>query len=171
MSKSYAVALIAALGAVGVPQGYAAARSTAASTPAAVSGAGVQTNVAFAFQASFFVPCANGGLGEYVALEGLMHQLYQVTTDAQGYAHVKIQQQPQGVSGIGQTTGDRYRGTGVTEQVMNTRFGSEESFVNIVNIIGQGPGNNFQLHQHVHVSVGADGQISADHSSLSITCQ
>lgn len=171
MSKTYAVALIAALGAVGAPQGYAAARSTAAVTPAAVTDAGVETNVDRVFQTSFYVPCANGGTGEIVTLAGLIHEVYNVTTDGGGYAHVMMHSQPMGVSGTGTTSGYRYRGTGVTQEVMNTRFGTQLSLENIINIIGPGPGNNFMMHQTVHMSVSADGTVSADRSSTTFVCQ
>src|SRR5260370_12703482 len=60
-----------------------------------------------------FVPCAAGGAGELVDLSGPLHTLITVTlngNNVSGTAHF----QPQGLSGTGETTGDKYQPTGVT---------------------------------------------------------
>jgi len=60
--------------------------------------------------------------------------------------HVKVHFQPQGISGIGQTTGDKYQATGVTQDEFGGSFANgqfEETSVNNFRIIGQGNGNNY----------------------------
>jgi hypothetical protein len=47
-----------------------------------------------------------------------------------GGVHAAAHFQPQGISGIGQTTGEKYQGTGVTQDEFNARIGVEETFVN-----------------------------------------
>src|SRR5436189_5792860 len=61
-----------------------------------------------------FVPCAAGGAGELVDLSGPLHTLITLTisgNNVSGTAHF----QPQGLSGSGETTGDKYHATGATK--------------------------------------------------------
>src|SRR5256885_5047151 len=61
-----------------------------------------------------FVPCAAGGAGELVGLNGPLHTLITVTINGKnvsGTAHF----QPQGPSGTGGTTGDKDQATGVNK--------------------------------------------------------
>src|SRR5512135_867937 len=102
----------------------------------------------FPISISVFVPCANGGAGEVVNLSGDLHDLFHITYDGQGGVHVKVQDNPQGISGVGLTTGDKYQGTGVTETEFNVKVGEEYTSVNNFRIIGQGPGNNFLVHDN-----------------------
>jgi hypothetical protein len=70
-------------------------------------------NVKIDFFFTPFVPCADGGAGELVELSGPLHMLFHVTEDANGGIHVKSHVQPQGISGVGMSTGTKYQGTGV----------------------------------------------------------
>jgi hypothetical protein len=120
------------------------------------------------------VPCANGGLGEDVQLNGMLHELISFEINgntASGKAHF----QPQGVSGVGLTTGAKYRGTGVTQErfkepVASDGSASTFSFVNNFRIIGQGPGNNLLFHDVVHVTVNANGDVTAEVELHKIDC-
>src|SRR5215216_4074451 len=63
---------------------------------------------------SVFIPCANAGAGEFVVLTGTLHVLTTFTingNNVRGKSHF----QPQGISGVGLTTGDKYHATGVTQ--------------------------------------------------------
>ena len=51
------------------------------------------------------VPCANGGAGEQVDLSGSLHELFHVTVDDSGAVHVTSHDNPQGINGVGETTG------------------------------------------------------------------
>jgi hypothetical protein len=64
---------------------------------------------------SIFVPCALGGVGEIIDISGPLHTLISITINGNsvsGYFHF----QPQGISGTGETTGDKYDGTGPTSR-------------------------------------------------------
>src|SRR5438034_7214507 len=107
--------------------------------------AAVSTNISSPFSLTVFVPCANAGAGENVDFSGDLHSLITVTINGDhvsGDAHF----QPQGVSGTGATTGDKYQSTGVTKDtsfsVSLTNGQAQQAFVNNFRIIGQGPGNN-----------------------------
>jgi hypothetical protein len=60
---------------------------------------------------SVFVPCAAGGAGELVDLSGPLHTLITFTINGNNVSG-KTHFQPQGIRGIGETTGDKYQATG-----------------------------------------------------------
>jgi len=131
-------------------------------------------NVRVPINISVFIPCAAGGAGESVELSGTLHLLFEITVDSNGGVHMKTHAQPQGVRGVGLTTGDKYQGTGVTQDHSN--FGSDGlpvtfTFVDNFRIIGQGPGNNFLVHQTFHVTVNANGKVTADVDNFSVECK
>jgi hypothetical protein len=110
-----------------------------------------------------FVSCANGGAGEEVAVSGNLHVLTHTTLLESGKVTAKSHFQPQGVAGVGAETGDIYRATGVTQDmvVLNGNPPLSTTFVNNFRIIGPGPGNNFTAHQVVHITVNAKGEVTA----------
>ncbi len=118
-----------------------------------------------------FVPCANGGSGELVYLAGSLHVLYHITLNDRGGYHAKSLAEPQGVSGVGLTTGDRYVGTGVTQDQFNGTVGYEFTYINNFRIIGQGKGNNFLVHETYHVTVNANGEVTAYVDNFSVGCR
>jgi hypothetical protein len=137
-------------------------RSTSAQATA------ITENLQFPIVFDVFVPCANGGAGETVSLSGTLHEVFHITFDVNGGVHVKIHDQPQGISGFGQASGAKYQATGVTQQQSNT---NPFTFVNNFRIIGQGPGNNFLVHQVFHVTVNANGAVTALFDRPSIECR
>ena len=121
-----------------------------------------------------FVPCAAGGAGELVDLSGPLHTLITLTingNNVSGTAHF----QPQGLSGTGETTGDKYQATGVTKdtsfKVSFQNGQAQQTFVNNFRIIGTGPGNNFLVHEVAHITFNADGTLTVFHDSFSIDCK
>jgi hypothetical protein len=142
----------------------AAAQTGASATPFTQS-------TRFPIDIFVFVPCANGGAGEDIELSGTLHDLFHVASDGAGGFHVRTLDNPQGVSGTGLTTGVKYQGTGVTQDQFNAKAGFEETFVNNFRIIGQGPGNNLLVHDNFHVTLNANGEITASHDNFSVTCK
>jgi hypothetical protein len=118
-----------------------------------------------------FIPCADDGAGEVVTLSGNLHIVLRFTQSKRGGIHAGFHFQPQGVSGVGETTGDRYQGTGVTQGQFNATVGVEETFVNNFRIIGQGPGNNFLVHEVFHITFNANGTITALVDRFSVDCR
>jgi hypothetical protein len=135
--------------------------------------AAVQVNSGQTISLSVFVPCAAGGAGELVDLSGTLHTLITFAANKNnvaGYLH----SQPQGISGVGETTGDKYQATGVTLEsfggsLQNGQF--NQTFVNNFRIIGQGPGNNFLVHETVHITVNANGSVTVFHDDFSAACK
>jgi hypothetical protein len=142
-------------------------------TLASGANAAVQVNDRTNINLTVFVPCAAGGAGEVVDISGPLHTLVSFTmndNNVSGYFHF----QPQGVSGTGETTGDKYQATGVTEQSFKTSLQNGQTnltFVNNFRIIGQGPGNNFLVHETLHLNFNADGTLTVSHDNFSIDCK
>jgi hypothetical protein len=135
--------------------------------------AAVEENTSFDVLLSAFVPCANGGAGEIVDLEGPLHVLVSFTINnnhVNGNSHF----QPQGISGTGETTGDTYHAVGVTQDhfegsLVNGQF--NENFVNNFRIVGQGPGNNFSIHENFHITINANGELTSFHDNFVVDCK
>jgi len=133
--------------------------------------AAVTTNVKVPVDIPVFIPCAVGGTGELVVLQGNLHVLLRFTMSASGTVHAAVHFQPQGISGVGQVTGDKYQGTGVTQDEFNATVGEEETLINNFRIIGQGNGNNFLVHQTFHITINANGTVTAFVNMLSVDCR
>ena len=118
-----------------------------------------------------FVPCAAGGAGELVELTGNLHDVFHVTFTPSGGFRLSASDNPQGISGIGFTTGAKYQGTGMTRFNFGGRVGLEETDVNNFRIIGQGPGNNFLVHDNFHITINANGTVTSFHDNFSVECK
>ena len=132
----------------------------------------VTTNEIVPFSTDVFIPCANGGAGEIVHLEGPLHIVTQTTVNGNNFSS-KEHFQPQGVSGVGSVTGDKYNAVGVTQQQSGGSFvngQAETTFINNFRIIGQGPNNNYQVHTNIHQTVNANGTLTSDVSNTSVDC-
>ena len=133
-----------------------------------------QVNDSTDINLTVFVPCAAGGAGELVDLSGPLHTLITFTingNNVSGMAHF----QPQGLSGTGETTGDKYQATGVTKDTsfkLSLQNGqANQTFVNNFRIIGSGAGNNFLVHEEAHITFNANGTVTVFHDNLSIECK
>jgi hypothetical protein len=120
------------------------------------------------------IPCANGGVGELVSGDILLHVLFTSTVNRNTMSGKFHFQPTQGSTLVGETTGDVYRATGVTQgtfsgPMTNGRY--TETFVNNFRIIGPGPGNNFLVHEVFHVTINANGETTIERESLSVDCK
>jgi hypothetical protein len=119
------------------------------------------------------IPCADGGTGEVVDLSGPLHTLMSFTmngNNVSGYYHF----QPQGISGIGETTGVKYQATGITQESFKNSLQNgqaNDTYVNNFRIIGQGPGNNFLVHETLHFTINANGTMTVFHDNFSVDCK
>ncbi len=136
--------------------------------------AAVTNNITFPFATTVFVPCANNGAGEVVALSGNLHDTSIVTVSNGDMVIIKSRMQMQDVGGVGQTTGDKYRASGATQTGMQfegiNHFPFVFSFSNNFRVVGQGPGNNFTLHAIVHSTINANGALTSTMDRASTDC-
>jgi hypothetical protein len=82
--------------------------------------------------------------------------------------------QPQEIVGVGETTGVKYQATGITQESFKGPFQNGQihfTYVNNFRIIGQGPGNNYLVHENEHFIINADGTVTVFHDNFSIVCQ
>ncbi len=117
-----------------------------------------------------FVPCANGGAGENVHFTGTVHFGFGFTLDRNGISHVHGHFNNHGVTGVGETTGIRYQGTSVTQNVTKGD-GSNNTLVTRGGFIGQGPGNDFVYRQVFHITVSAIGVVTALVDKTTVECR
>ena len=139
----------------------------------ATANGAVQVNDKTDISLTVFIPCAAGGTGEIVDLSGPLHTLISFTINGRNVSG-KFHFQPQGISGTGETTGDKYQATGVTQESFKTSLQNGQAnltFVNNFRIIGQGSGNNFLVHENLHINVNANGTLTVFHDNFSIDCR
>jgi hypothetical protein len=125
----------------------------------------------FPIDLDVFVPCAAGGAGEEVLLSGTLHDLFSITANSAGGFRVKQLDNPQGISGTGLTTGDKYQATGMTTSIFTVKTGSTDTYVNRFLIRGQGTDNDFLVRETFHVTVNANGELTAYVDNFSIECK
>ena len=133
----------------------------------------ITTNDFVPFAQINLVPCADGGAGELVLIQGTLHIQQHITIN-NNRATVKSHFQPQGADGVGLSTGDSYNATGVTQEVDTlplTNGAAEFTFINNFRLIGQGPNNNLLVHQTVHTTVNADGTVTSVVDNTSVECR
>jgi hypothetical protein len=138
-----------------------------------VAQAAVTTNDTQTIPFAEFIPCANGGAGEVVSGTIRLHTLITSTVNGSKVSG-KTHFQPQGGSLVGETTGDAYRPTGVTQDTFNGSLQNgvyTQTFVNNFRIIGQGPGNNFLVHESFHLTINANGVTTVTHDNVSEDCK
>jgi hypothetical protein len=117
-------------------------------------------------------PCAGGRFGEIVVFTGDQHLVFYESSTANGHLNTKIHWNAENVTGIGQYTGFAYRATGVTQDhtISSPALPYEYTMVNDYQIIGQGQATNMDLHETVHMTVNANGSVTAWVSDYNFSC-
>jgi hypothetical protein len=59
----------------------------------------------------------------------------------------------------------------VTQYQDNGKVGYEYTYVNNFRIIGQGPGNNYLIHNNFHYTINANGELTAWVDNFSAECK
>lgn len=114
------------------------------------------------------------GDGETIRLNGTIHIQGQVTYAANGVGHFSSEQNMQGVSGVGLTTGTTYQFVDSRPQNTNDHQtnpnGKETTFVINTRIIGQGPDNNLLDHETYHLGYNANGELTVILDKITFDC-
>lgn len=82
--------------------------------------------------------------------------------------------QPAGSDLVGSVTGDAYQATGVTQSPFHGSLQNglyTTTFINNFRLIGQGPGNNYLVHETFHLTFNAKGDVTVDHDLFSVDCR
>jgi len=123
-------------------------------------------NLIVPFVADVLIPSS----GEVVHLEGKLHIVLTSVVDGDGGLHISGHFQPQGVKGVG-SLGNSYVAVGITRSNFNIRppFPNEQTYVNDFYIIGQAKADSFKVHQTIHITVNANGEVTATVDNTRIT--
>jgi hypothetical protein len=144
-------------------------------TPTVVTAslAGDRVNLTIPTQFHAQNPCAGGRFGEIVVFQGDQHLVFFQSSTANGRLNTKVQWNAEGVTGIGQYTGFAYRATGVTQEhtVSGAPLPYSETMINNYHIVGQGQATNMDLHETVHITVNANGEVSAWVTDYNFSCK
>ena len=167
------IAIVLALGIVGstVVNAFVMSATPAYAAAAAAAAQPVTRVEEIPVDETLFVPCAADGAGEEVHLTGKLHHLVHFIINSTGGVHFKFHSSDQGITGTGLTTGDKYQRTGATNSEFNAKVGEQSTVVDSFNIIGQGNGNNFLLHVTLHITVNANGTVTAEVFDFSVECK
>jgi hypothetical protein len=144
-----------------------------AASPAHAAAYSYTDTFKYSFGWGFYVDCANDGLGEFVNLEGTVNQVYHVTYSEGGTVNIVSRTNTQGLRGTGETTGDKYQGLLIQQYHLNIGqnglpyvYTSSDRY----RFTGQGPGNNFTLELRQHVTINANGDVTATVDDYEVTC-
>ncbi len=123
--------------------------------------------------AILFIPCANGGTGENVHLTGTIHILIHTTLNGNNFT-TKYHFQPQGIKGIGETTGNKYVGSGVTQEEIKGSLNNGkyiDTYINNFKLIGKGTAENYRVHDNMHVTINSNAETTASVDNFVSDCE
>ena len=114
-----------------------------------------------------FNPCTV----ENVDLSGNLHLLIHVNSDGNGGFHLKLHANAQGISGVGQSSGNKYQGTGAANLQFNAKKGVVVTAVLNANLISKGSADNASLHVTLHLTVNANNNVTATVVNVNAKCK
>lgn len=120
-----------------------------------------------------WLPCANGGVGEWVNVEGTIHELIHVTQDENGGLVFEDQINPQEMVGIGAETGDVYHVTGNEIFFYHSNPGMipfEGNFQTTLHMVGLGTGADAWFRIHYHITINANGDFVTEVVQIEYVC-
>jgi hypothetical protein len=134
----------------------------------ATSSAAVIQNVTVPLNQTVFNPCT----GDLIAFTGNIHLMFAKTADASGGFHFHADVNVSGVTGVGVPSGITYHGVGGDWFEFNASppFPVEFTFTNVFGLISTGSSPNFVVTETFHMTVNADGTMTANVARFSITC-
>ncbi len=110
--------------------------------------------------------------GEAIHLSGTLLAKFSFTETPRGNVQIGFHFNPQGITGVGLTSGATYHATGVTRGTTTIRAkgGISDTFVNSFKIIGSGGAANFLQTDVIHITVNAKGEVTASVEQSIIRC-
>ena len=110
--------------------------------------------------------------GEAIHLSGTLLAQFTFTESSGGNVEIGFHFNPQGVTGVGLTSGATYHATGETlgTTTIKAKGGISDTFVNNFKIIGEGSAPNFLQTDVIHLTVNANGDVTATVEKSMIRC-
>jgi hypothetical protein len=116
-------------------------------------------------------PC----LQEDVLIDGELHEVLRFTFDASGGRHRATLITPQGLTGLGLTTGTVYRVTGPGHSTFNdddlVAPVRERTFYDVINLVGPGQATNLLVRTGFHLTFNSNGELVASTTVDSVQCR
>lgn len=143
---------------------------TATSADTSPSSANENTIHSVPFETNVYVPCANGGAGEYVELSGFINFIYQIQWNDRGFTmiyHDNVHQ----LTGVGVSSGETFiasggtNGTVMGSWVSNQWVGTTTSKVKVV-----GPNTNFTVTYKDRITITRDGTVTVENVNITVSC-
>jgi hypothetical protein len=128
-------------------------------------------NVKLTLLKAEYNPCADDGAGETVVLSGELHEVARIKVEKDGGWRMDVHMNPQGVKGVGMTTGTEYRASGVTRSTHKVEAGETIEVKSRFRMISQGSSPDFHYELTTLVSVDANGTLLAVVAEDSYTCR
>jgi hypothetical protein len=104
--------------------------------------------------------------GEDVELSGTIHLVSQLQSDGSEVGHINYQ----GVSGVGLTSGTTYRSSSVDNFRLAAPFPSDITSVRSLRLISPGPEDDLLVRFLFHITVNANGEITAEVEDVNFEC-
>jgi hypothetical protein len=123
------------------------------------------------FETTVFVPCANGGDGEDVALTGFTNFIYGLVYTDRGFSmqyHDNVHQ----VKGVGLSSGESFVASGGTNGTVNGVWYSSQWVGNTntrMRIVGQN--TKFAVIYKHHITVKEDGSVTVNNTEQTADCK
>jgi len=110
--------------------------------------------------------------GDVIHISGTLLSIFTETTTPSGGFIVSSHFQPQVIMGVDLTTGTRYVATGLTRDILVTSpsGGSTETYVNRFHIQATSGAESFIVSEVFHITVNANGDVTAFVDNFSSTC-
>jgi hypothetical protein len=123
------------------------------------------------FESTLFVPCANGGAGEDVALTGKTNFIYQMSWNEHGFSLV-YHDNSYGVTGVGLSSGETFTASGGTQETVMGSWVNNQwigTLIRQLRIIGQG--SSFIVNYKYRITVTPDGNVTVNIREETIDCR
>ena len=123
------------------------------------------------YGSTLFIPCANGGAGEDVTLTGTIKTVSHVTYNNQRFT-MSYHVHPEGVTGVGLSTGDNFTAIGGSEGTITgaIEYGGQYSATYVQQMRFTGPGTRFIVKYKFHVTLKSNGEVSTRIDEEKIEC-
>ena len=105
--------------------------------------------------------------GEDVELSGTIHLVSQIQRDGSIVGHFNYQN----VSGVGLRSGTTYRSSAMDTFRLGTPFPSDIHSVRSFRLVGRGTEDNLLVKFMFHITVNADGEVTATVKDVSSQCR
>lgn len=148
----------------------ALATETVTSTDRSPGSANENTIHSVPFETTVYVPCANGGAGEYVELSGFINFIYQIQWNNNGFTmtyHDNVKE----MTGIGVSSGEKFVAAGGTNGTVMGSWVSEqwvETTTSKVKVVGSSA--NFTVTYKDRITVTRDGNVTVENVEITVTC-